>query len=126
MAEISGQADPSEAIEAKLCAYLEGELPPADRAEIEEYLKNYPQHRQTLSDLAATRTVLRGLPREKAPAEVAESFQGQMERSMLLDGPGNDDVIVRLKHWPQLALAAAIVVLAVGLGIVVYIILPGP
>lgn len=126
MAEIPGQVDPSEAIEAKLCAYLEGELAPPDRAEIEEYLKNYPQHRQTLSDLATNRTVLRNLPREKAPAEVAEAFQGQMERSMLLDGPVNEDAIVRLKHGPQLALAAAIVVLAAGLGIVVYIILPGP
>jgi anti-sigma factor RsiW len=125
MAEIPGQIDPSEATEAKLCAYLDGELAPDQRTEIEEYLKNYPQHRQTLSDLAAMRNVLRNLPRERAPAEVAEAFQGQMERSMLLDGPADVDSIIRLRRWPQFALAAAIVVLAVGLGIIVYIILPG-
>jgi hypothetical protein len=126
MAEIPNQPDPNEATEAKLCAYLDGQLSPTERAEIEEYLKNYPQHRQTLKDLAATRQVLQTLPRETAPPEVSEAFHGHMERSMLLDGPTNIDSMVRMNHWPQVALAAAIVVLAVGLGIVVYIILPGP
>jgi hypothetical protein len=107
MAEIPDQTDPNEA---------------TDRAEIEEYLKNYPQHRQTLKDLAATRKVLQTLPRETAPPEVSEAFHGHMERSMLLDGPGNPNLIVRMNHAPQIALAAAIVVLAAGLGIVVYII----
>src|SRR5580704_15434814 len=98
MAELPEKADPNEATEAKLCAYLEGELAPADRAEIEQYLNNYPQHRQLLTELAATRQVLRNLPRESAPSDVAEAFKGHMERAMLLDDVHGGDPIVRINH----------------------------
>ncbi|CAA9375641.1 MAG: hypothetical protein AVDCRST_MAG64-283, partial [uncultured Phycisphaerae bacterium] len=73
-------AENSENIEAKLCAYVEGDLDDNDRAEIERHLEANPKHRHLLTELAATRDLLRYLPREHAPSELAESFNGQLER----------------------------------------------
>src|SRR5438874_12474255 len=74
----------SEQIEAKLCAYLEGELDEQGRAEIEKHLEQNPAHRKLLSEVGKTRGLLRTLPRERAPADICEAFQGQLERSVLL------------------------------------------
>ncbi len=120
----SDHLDPKEATEARLCAYLEGELPAIERAEIEQHLAANPQHRKLLTDLAQTRDWMRVLPRETAPSELAESFQGQVERSMLLEDPdGKSMTIIR---WPQIAMMAAIVTLTLGLGVTLVIILKGP
>ncbi|HSV15556.1 MAG TPA: polysaccharide biosynthesis/export family protein [Tepidisphaeraceae bacterium] len=127
MSETPNNLDPKESTEAKLCAYLEGELPPAERAEIETYLTNNPQHRQLLSELAKTREFVRALPREAAPAEIAELFQERLERSLLLDtdAAGNTAPIARMNRWPHIALLAAMVCLAGGLAVVIYSVLPG-
>jgi anti-sigma factor RsiW len=63
--------DPKEATEAKLCAYLEGELSPSERTEIEQHLAANPQHRQLLADLAKTREWMRSIPAESAPFDLA-------------------------------------------------------
>jgi Polysaccharide biosynthesis/export protein len=125
MSQTPNNIDPKEATEARLCAYLEGELSPSERAEIEKYLETNPQHRQLLSELATTRKWLSALPHESAPAEIAEAFEGQLERSMLLDGSGATESAATIRHWPKFFLAAAMVVLALGLGTVVYFTLPG-
>jgi anti-sigma factor RsiW len=57
----------TENIEAKLCAYVDGELDPAGRAEIEAHLTANPQHRQLMAELMQQRDLLGGLPRERAP-----------------------------------------------------------
>ena len=49
----------SEQIEAKLCAYLEGELDEQGRAEIEKHLEQHPAHRKLLSEVGKTRGLLR-------------------------------------------------------------------
>src|SRR5437762_1407777 len=54
----------SEQIEAKLCAYLEGELDEQGRAEIEKHLAGNPAHRKLLAEVAGTRDLLRALPRD--------------------------------------------------------------
>ena len=54
----------TEQIEAKLCAYVDGELDAAGRAEIEAHLAANPQHRELLTELMAQRELLRELPRE--------------------------------------------------------------
>ena len=124
MSDSPNNIDPKEATEAKLCAYLEGELTPAERAEIEKYLDANPQHRKLLGELSKTREFVGLLPRESAPSEIAEAFHGHVERAMLLDGSADGESVVRLNRWPQFMLAAAIVVLAGGLGVVVYFTLP--
>ena len=44
-------AENVEEIEAKLAAYVDGELTPAERVEIETYLQTNPSHRILLQDL---------------------------------------------------------------------------
>jgi len=119
-------AENAEEIEAKLAAYVDGELTPAERVEIETHLQNNPSHRALLLDLVQHRNLLRGLPREKAPVDCTEGFQGQLERDILL---GGDELSRARRRWriqysPQLLSAAAIILVAVALGIIVYAVLP--
>jgi hypothetical protein len=125
MSDQPAHSDPKEATEAKLCAYLEGELSPTDRTEIEQHLAANPQHRKLLADLAKTREWMRSIPPETAPSDLAEGFQGQVERNMLLDDPG-DIGSGMSNRWPQYAMLAAIIVLVLGLGVTLVIILKGP
>jgi hypothetical protein len=119
-------AENQEQIESRLCGYVDETLDLAENAEIEEHLRAHPQHRQMLSELRKMRDALRDLPRESAPAELSESFTGQLERSVLLDGIGQQPAErrMRITRMPQLAAIAAIALLAVGLGFVIYIALP--
>ncbi len=122
----------TENIEAKLCAYVDGELDSAGRAEIEAHLTANPQHRQLMSELMQQRELLGGLPRERAPEDLFEAMQNQLERSVLLDGdaaPGaagsSPHVAGQINRWPQIfAAAAAVLMLAVGLAAVIYFVLP--
>jgi protein involved in polysaccharide export with SLBB domain len=126
MAEKSqSNPDPKTATEAKLCAYLEGDIAPADRAEIEKYLESNLAHKQLLTELKKTHGLLASLPRESAPPEIAEAFSGHLERSLLLDETDHQ-ASVRRGRWPQRLAIAAIVFLTFCLGgLVVYIVLPG-
>lgn len=110
-----------EIIESKLCAYIDGELDPEGRAEIEKHLEANPQHRRLLESLKATRDLLRWLPREPAPPELAESLNGQLERSVLLDYDGES---LRPRIFPRIFAAAAIILLTAGLAAAVYFALP--
>lgn len=110
-----------EIIEAKLCAYVDGELDPEGRSEIEKHLEANPQHRRLLESLRATRDLLKWLPREPAPPELAETLNGQLERSVLLD---DDQEISRRHVFPRILAAAAIIVLTVGLAAAVFFALP--
>src|SRR3954464_4063385 len=119
-------AENAEETEAKLAAYVDGELTPAERVEIETHLQNNPSHRELLSDLVLHRNLLRSLPREKAPGDCTEGFQGQLEREVLL---GGDELTRARRRWriqysPQLLSAAAIVLVALALAIIVYSVLP--
>ena len=116
----------SEQIEAKLCAYLEGELDDAGRAEIEKHLQQNPPHRKLLAEMGKTRDLLRALPREPAPPDICEAFQGQLERSVLLADLDDEGATASMKinRWRQYLAVAAVVMLAAGLGLVVYFGLP--
>ena len=110
-----------EIIEAKLCAFIDGELDAEGRVEIEKHLEANPQHRRLLESLKATRDLIKWLPREAAPPEVAETLNGQLERSVLLD---SDSEFLRPNIWPRVMAAAAIILLTAGLGLAVYFTLP--
>jgi hypothetical protein len=120
MTDPTDHPDPKEATEARLCAYLEGELAPADRAEIERHLTANPQHKQLLADLAKTREWVRAIPPVRAPVDFAESFQSGVERQMLLDETAAARPAQRWQQWLPLA---AVVLLVIGLGIVVTVML---
>src|SRR5947209_3917925 len=110
--------------EAKLAAYIDSELEGPERAEIEKLLELNPNYRRVLDQLRVTRDLLRGLPREPAPPELTEAFNGQLERSVLLEGVENRGSSSPIQRWPQWAAIAAIVLLTIGLGAVVYFVLP--
>jgi hypothetical protein len=116
----------TENIEAKLCAYVDGDLDEQGKLEIEKHLQQNPQHRMLLEELKQTKSMMQALPREAAPPELAETIHGQLERSVLLDGVGTDDVAATMKinRWPQMMAVAAVLILATGLGILVYVVLP--
>lgn len=118
---MSNMSQNQEIIEAKLCAYIDGVLDTEGRAEIEKHLEANPQHRRLLESLRATRDLLRWLPREPAPPELAESLNGQLERSVLLD---YDGAALRPSRWPRILAAAAIIALTAGLGVAVFMALP--
>src|SRR4051812_39782236 len=114
-----------EKIEAQLCAYVEGELDDADRADIERHLQTNPQHKSLLAELRRHRELLQTLPRATIPGDLNENLTGQLERSALLnDDDETAEAGVRINRWPQLTAVAAVILLAAGLGIVVYYVLP--
>jgi len=119
-------ADDVEQIEAKLCAFVDGLLGPADHAEIEQHLAANPSHTALVQDLMAQRQMLRRLPRESAPPDLTEILQSQLEREALLAANMFEESppFLRIRRWPQLLAAAAIVALALGLGTIVYLVLP--
>src|SRR5438128_1671440 len=81
-------AQNQEQIEARLAAYIDGELDATERAEIEKHLAANPQHKALIEELSGQRDLLKALPHEQAPPEIAETIQGQLERSVLLGGSG--------------------------------------
>ncbi len=119
-------SDSQENIEAKLSAYIEGDLDVAGRAEIEQHLAANPSHRKLIDELKRTRDFVRDLPRSKAPSELVETLQGQLERSSLLDGIAEEEKALQIhtSRWPQIISVAAVVLLAAGLATVVYVALP--
>src|SRR5690242_13428145 len=115
----------TENTEAKLAAYIDGQLDPAERAQIEQYLAANPDHQKLLADMTAQRELLRALPRERAPADIYDALQSQLERSVLLDDSGQSSPTpVRHSRKSQLFALAAMLTLAVGLGAVLFFALP--
>jgi hypothetical protein len=117
----------TENIEAKLCAYVDGELDSDGRAEIERHLVANPSHRRLLEELVRGRALLRALPREDAPEDLIDDIQSQLERSVLISQPVDDEaaaVAGRINRWPHRLAAAAILLLAVGLAAVIVYVLP--
>src|ERR1700722_4702322 len=106
----------SEDIEARLCAYIEGDLDAAQRAEIERHLAAHPPHQVMIQELIATRNLLVGLPQAPAPGDLGEGLQGQLERAMLLgeDPNAHDSWVVHARRMPRLGALAAVGCLAGG------------
>lgn len=118
-------ADGIEQIESRLAAYIDGDLPESERAEIERYLASNPAHLQLIQELKTHKQYLASLPRESAPAEVLDHLQSHLERQALLENVENDANMLRINRWPQWGAIAATLFLAVGLGVLVFSVLPG-
>lgn len=115
-----------EQIEAQLCAYIDGELSDAERAEFERHLATNPQHKALIAELRRHSGLLQDLPRASAPLELNEALCGQLERSALLNPSQEEDSgsSLSINRWPQITAVAAVLMLAIGLGVVVYYVLP--
>lgn len=118
-------ADGIEMIESRLAAYIDGELGDADRAEIEKYLAANPSHRQLIEELKRQKLTIASLPRESAPVEVLDHLQSHLERQALLDNVEDGADSMRINRWPQWTAVAAMLLLTVGLGALVFSVLPG-
>jgi hypothetical protein len=119
----------TENIEAKLAAYVDGELDAAERAEIEQHLATNEEHRKLIEELRVARDYLRQLPREQAPPDVAEMLNAQLERAALLgdvDLGGSSGESMRISRWPQIRAIAAILLLTLGLTALIIWVLPSP
>lgn len=115
----------TEDIEAKLAAFVDGELDAAGRDDIEKHLLANPQHRKLLDDLMRGRALLRDLPREGAPPEILDSIQGHLERRLLLD---EESAAVAGRRGSgglrRFMAVAAVLMLTATLGLVIYSVLP--
>lgn len=114
----------TEEIEAKLAAYVDGELDAAGKAEIEKHLVANPQHRKLLEDLTQHRDLMRALPREKAPPEILESLQSHLERRLLLEESPEIAGRIGPSVWRQFMSVAAVLALVGTLGILIYSVVP--
>jgi putative zinc finger protein len=111
----------SQTIEARLCAYIEGDLSDAERDAIERHLDAHPQHRVMIRDLTALRRCVGQLPRLPAPADLGEGLQGQIERSMLLgqDEPPQDQWRKHVRRILPRAALAAVLLMTFALSVVI-------
>lgn len=94
-----------------LTAYLDGELAPNDRAEVERLLDSDAEARRLLEELRETSALVAGLPRGRAPADLAEQVSARLERAALLGyAPARATPVRTGWSWAnRLALAAAVV-----------------
>ncbi len=98
----------------RLSAYLDGELSPAERAEIERWLERDAEARSLFNELRQVASIVAALPRERAPADMADAVVARCERAALL---GEADFRPRgaaaAARWTRpLALAASLLVVA--------------
>ncbi len=69
-----------------LSAYLDDELPPDERARVEERLAADPAARRLLEELRSVSRVMQELPPEKLSADLRDSVLRRAERAMLVSG----------------------------------------
>ncbi|HEX7377354.1 MAG TPA: hypothetical protein VF278_09590 [Pirellulales bacterium] len=103
--------------ETLLTAYLDGELPEAERTRVEGWLSERPERRQLLEELRSIKTSLQRSPRARLPRDFAEQVLRQAEREMLVssgDAPRRGFSLRRWRRpaiWASLALAAGLLLM---------------
>ena len=103
-----------EEMEQQLLAYVEGTLTPAEAARVEVYLANTdPQLGVQILGMGSDRAALQGLPKLRAPHDLAEQIMEQVERTSLLGTPERE-AHRGARRWfqPRYAAAAAVILLA--------------
>lgn len=122
--------------ELDLLGWVEGDLPRARQQPVEQLLAREPKLRELLESMAGDRRELRAEPMERAPVDLIERVEAQLERDLLvgLSGPANETlkipvsrvvirregVLARLGGTAALRVAAvaAMLVVAGGVGLV--------
>ncbi len=117
-------AEPQEEL---ISAYVDGELSPEERAQVEKWLADSPELRQLHDELRAVRSSLQSLPRHKLDHDLGEAVLRRAERTVLA---GSNEVSVagrvgpdgplqawwshntwRRWAWPAVAIAAALLLI---------------
>jgi len=71
-------------LESQLSAYLDGELTPQDRTDVDAFLAEDAGARALLGELRATAEAVRSLPRARASEELIDGLRERLERRALL------------------------------------------
>jgi hypothetical protein len=117
--------------EELISAFLDGELVPEERAEVEKWLAESPEMRQLLDDLHALRGDIQSLPHQKLDHDLGSAVVRSAERQVLAgEEVASDELRVlwgtsvrrlwsqgagwRRLAWPALAVAAAILIMVFG------------
>ena len=110
--------DENEKIREQLSAYLDGELDDAEAGRVEQVVGADRKLAVELEQLRGVRSLLRGLPTERAPKGFVDTVLSQAERPRLVGGadghPGN-----RAIQWVRHLATAAVLLVAVSVGAVV-------
>ncbi|MCK4602229.1 MAG: zf-HC2 domain-containing protein, partial [Phycisphaerae bacterium] len=107
-----------EKIREQLSAYLDGELSAAEMGRVEKAVAGDAELAAELDQLRAVRKLIRKLPRRQAPPELVSRVLGQAER-MHLVGPAGAHARPPRLRWVRWAASAAIVLIALGTGVVI-------
>lgn len=110
---------PRDDLGERLSAYLDGEVTPAERAELDALVASNKKAKQLLADLRATRDAVAALPRAVAPRDITDAITARLERQALLGAPGEGDSPHThvSRAWRAWSAAAALIVVAVGAGL---------
>jgi hypothetical protein len=109
-----------------LSAYLDRELASELSSAVRAHLESCADCRALLADLRATAGLLRALPVHRAPADLAEDVQREIERCIILpaaetahDTEPQERTLAlrRVRLWPRALAVAASVLLVVGIGV---------
>ena len=93
-----------------LSAYVDGELDEAQRALVEQRLRDDPRARQLASELQDLSETLRALPREQVGKEFREGVLRHAEEKMVsVASRGDRGSLSRRWVWAALAIAAALI-----------------
>lgn len=115
---------PDDRIEAKLAAYIDGELPADEAADVERYLAGNPRQRHVVEQMIQARNWTASLPRARAPRDLLESIDPTLERSALFDESATPPARWGSLVSPQVLALAATVALVATLGIAMLWLLP--
>jgi len=108
--------DDKSKLSRKLSAYLDGELPDDQARRLAERLETDADLKAELDALAATRDLLRQLPRETAPEGLLDAVTEQLERKRLLKAVESPAPATGAP-WVRWAAVAAVLALTAGLAI---------
>lgn len=112
-------AQDRETIRSQLSAFLDGQLSPDQADRVAEAVEADAQLQAELAELEQVRRLLRDLPRESAPENLAGSIMERVERDRLLR-EAEQPAQVRPVRWLRPAAVAAILLLGVGVGLFAY------
>jgi anti-sigma factor RsiW len=101
-----------------LSAYLDGELSVPEAARIEKALQTDEALAAELERLRKVRALLRGMDRQTAPRDFVARVMDQAERTRLVGTPAVQVVKDPLR-WVRHLATAAVLILAVGIGVVI-------
>jgi hypothetical protein len=113
-------------IDELLCSFIDGELPPRQKTEVQRMVARDPEVGQRLRQLQNCSNLVSALPRAEAPGDMIEQIRLSLERRTLLgERPASSSG--RAGRWHlrmrRMMAAAAMIALLGGLGLVVYQIL---